>query len=251
MVKGKIYTAFVVDDEPAATAEMLTLLKDHEFIEITGVFNDSDKVIQTLKSTCPDIVFLDVQMPGKDGFTVLKEIRSAKLNPYIVFVTAYNEYAVEAIRQSAFDYLLKPVEPAELANTLNRILQQPRENIADKLDKLIESFDHDHKIKLESSGGFLLVEPKDIFYCLADWNYTEVHLTNGQKEIVSMNIGRVEKLLSNASFFRISRSAIINLAYIVKVNRILRKCVIKNNGQEVSFSIPRSNIPKLEACFKK
>ncbi|MHC1708030.1 MAG: LytR/AlgR family response regulator transcription factor [Bacteroidales bacterium] len=245
-MKNKVFTTFIVDDEPAANQSLEALLKEEKSVEITGIFNEPEELLAAIKNNCPDLIFLDIEMPVMDGFSLLKLIREEKYTPNIIFVTAFNSYAIEAIKQSAFDYLLKPVSPAELSMALRRLEQIQKNKIEEKIDRLIQSLHPINKIKLENSGGFVLIEPGEIIYCNADWNYSEIYLTNGKKEIVTMNIGKVEHILPYSVFFRINRSTIINLAFVTKINRMLRKCILTHNGTELSFKIPRDKIKKLE-----
>lgn len=141
---------------------------------------------------------------------------------------------------------MKPVEASDLQSALDRLPSQKPYNLENKIDLLLAELEGKHKIKLDSSGSFILVDPNEIIYCQADWNYSEVYLTGDRREVLSMSIGKLEERLISSRFFRINRSIIINIDYLVKVKRILRKCILKQNAQEYSFSIPRANIRELE-----
>ena len=242
----KSITAILVDDEPEANRILFQQLTTSGQVQVLGMAGDVNSGLTLLNTHNPDIVFLDIDMPGKGGFDFVRQMQQHRGKAAVIFVTAYNQYAIEAIRVSAFDYLLKPVEQEELNKVLDRFQQMTLSGLELKIDRLLSELDGNHKIKLDSSGSFILVDPAEIIYCQADWNYTEVFLTGGRKEVLTMSIGKLENHLLSGRFFRISRSVIINLDYLMKVKRLLRKCILKQDGIEYSFSIPRANIRELE-----
>lgn len=164
----------------------------------------------------------------------------------VIFVTAYDEFAIQAIRSSAFDYLLKPVDETELVTAVERLLATNKQKEqAEGYSKLI-SMVKCKKLRFNTSGGFMLVNPEDIVYIRADWNYSEIHLSKDKHEVVTMNIGAVEETLPPGQFARISRSVIINLAYLEKVQRAKRLCTLRKDDVTYEFKIPILRIRYLE-----
>ena len=240
-------TCVIVDDELSAITTLEKMLREHSWINISDTISDSKEAVNKILELKPDLVFLDIQMPEKTGFEIVSELFSNNFKPDFIFVTAFDKFAIEAIRHAAFDYLLKPVDPLELHKALMRYaIKFKTENHENNIQSLVENTILKHKIKLSTAGGFTLIDVEEILYIQADWNYAEIFLCNGKSELVTMNLGSLEKSLPQSHFYRISRSIILNLAYLSKVSRVKRMALLTKDGKEYSFKIPFLNIRKLE-----
>jgi DNA-binding LytR/AlgR family response regulator len=238
----------LVDDEPGATRELIKGLSDFREIEVIAQFNDPVQAVKEIIKAPPDVLFLDVQMPGMTGFDVVEFLDHAGVHPVVIFITGFDKYAIEAIRHAAFDYLLKPVEKNELSRVVNRLIHTPVETDNREMFKtLLEKVNPKKRIKLSTSGGFVLLNTSDILYVEADWNYSDIYFDETTKHMVTVNIGALEKMLPESDFCRISRSIIVNMNYLTRVNRLKRLACLKKDGKEYSFKIPLLNIRKLEA----
>ena len=243
----KQLTAIIVDDEQKARNLLEKLIKEVSDLNVIAKAESVNQAFQLIITSQPDIVFLDIEMPNKNGFELVRMLKKASLIPIIVFITAYDKYAVEAFRCAAFDYLLKPVDKADLLNTINRIKQQTgQQSFHSKVDLLFDSLNQKNKIKLNTREGYILIDPKDIIYCKADGSYTEIHLTTGSTEVSTFHLGKIEGYLATKNFFRISRSAIINLDFLKEVNRKKKTCTLLFDSKEMIFDIPRKQIKELE-----
>ncbi len=239
--------AIIVDDEPSAIANLETLLKTYPEIGIIETVTDATKAVDVIKQENPDVVFLDIQMPGKTGFDIVRDLLDTDYCPAIIFSTAFDQFAIEAIRHAAFDFLVKPVNPVELKQAIDRLQYiQPKPGREDQLRRLIEKTLSKPRIKISNTGGFTLINPDDIIYIQADWNYAELFFNKEKSELATMNIGAIEETLPPHDFFRISRSLIINVTYLTKVSRKKREATLIKEGQEYKFPIPLLNIRKLE-----
>lgn len=250
---ANIFRTIIIDDELPAIKNIEELLKAHPQVRIVAVESDALKAVNIIRDLAPDLLFLDIQMPGKSGFEIVDEIYRDDCKPEIIFATAFDRYAIEAIRYAAFDYLVKPVKPSELTSALERLskknnLQYNRE---EQIRRLFERAVNKGKIKFSTTGGFTLVNPADILYILADWNYSEIHYDGDSHELVTTNIGALEGILPRGDFFRINRSTLINIAYLTKVSRKKRLAYLIKNNQEYTFRIPVLNIRKLERFFER
>jgi DNA-binding LytR/AlgR family response regulator len=229
----------IVDDEEEAQDILAHQLKRVGNIEITGKASGVDEALEMIIGLNPDIVFLDIQMPEKDGFELVKSLREYNLSPRIIFVTAHNEYAINAVKVAAFDYLLKPVVFDELRETILRFRSgRVQKAEKSKIEALLETLGKKDKICFNIRTGYIYISPKDIICCQADVNYTDIHLSLDRKEVVTINIGKVEELLKQSNFFRISRSHLINTDYLVKADRKTKTCELYKDGE--TFSIPAS-----------
>jgi two-component system, LytTR family, response regulator len=243
--------AIIVDDEEKAINNLETLLKNFPQVQIIDKSTDPEKALGKILFHKPDLLFMDIEMPGKTGFEIVTEVYRCGLKPDIIFVTAYDRFAITAIRYAAFDYLLKPVSHEELKNALDRLMEKTNETDKDDQIKMLIEKTSKHKIKFANAGGFILINPEDIIYIEADWNYSDIYLSKDIKEVVSMNIGSVEELLPKEDFFRINRSIIINVNYLARVIRKKLTAVLIKEGQEYLFKIPILKIRGLERFMSK
>jgi two-component system LytT family response regulator len=188
-------------------------------------------------------------MPGRSGFEILDDLRKIRsVHPYIVFTTAFDEFAVRAFEYAAFDYLLKPVEPQRLAETLLRCIDRKQSDIKQPIDILLSSH---RKLQFRNISGIVFIDPSEIVYIEAGGNYSVFHLSNNRTETVTMLLGRVEEQLPSERFFRISRSFIINLEYLKKINTKQLQCILVKNGYEFRCDISRDRIGDLAERMKK
>lgn len=235
MKESKI-SAIIVDDEQEARDLLENLLIDFEEIQVISKESNVDNAIKIIIDKTPDIIFLDIEMPEKNGFDLINEIHNLNLNPTIIFITAFNR-AVEAFDKAAFDYLMKPIEIDRLRKTINRYKTEKKtDNLADKIDKL-KCFLQPEKIKFNTKTGFLLLNPEDIVYCKADGNYSYLFLSNGKKEYITKQLGQIECQLLDDHFFRISRTIVINMNYLSSVDRKSKKVILLNGIQEIELAI--------------
>jgi len=243
----KVFKTILIDDEIQAMEELEKLLADHPFIQIVEKVGDPEQALAKITLHKPDLLFLDIRMPGKTGFEIASEILQGGLRPDIIFVTAYDQFAIRAIRHAAFDFLLKPVSREELEIALARFREKTEQTEKEKrYHALVEDTVNRPRVKLSTTGGFTLVRPEDIVYIEADWNYAEIHFEKEKSEMVTMNIGKVVEMLPKNDFFRISRSIVINLAYLTRVSRKKREALLIRDRVEYRFKIPLLNIRKLE-----
>lgn len=238
--------ALIIDDEIQAINNLETLLASHPQVRILEKITDSQRGPKAVAEFKPDLLFLDVQMPGKDGFEVVRLLHEMQLRPDIIFVTAFNSYAIQAIRHAAFDFLLKPVDPAELDATLRRFESRLLQKSDERYHSLLETIPPHGKIKFTNGNGFILVRPEDIIYITADWNYAEIFQSDEKSEMVTTNLGAIEKIIPSSIFYRVNRSTIINLAYLTRINRRKRTALLIKDGKEYTFKIPLLNIRKME-----
>lgn len=245
-MKGKI-TAIIVDDEPEAQ-DLLNGIVEDEFPEISirGKASNVDQGIELILKQKPNIVFLDIQMPKKNGFELLHELQHLDVNPTIIFITAFDEFAIEAIRHSAFDYLQKPFKVIELKRAISRYKKEFESRDLKKEANLVLDFIHKPRVKFNTRSGFILIDPDEVLYCLADGNYTEIYLRNGQDITVSINLSSVKQMFNNPQMLHCGRSHLIHSKYIVKVNRKERICILKAESDDISISITKQGIKDLE-----
>ncbi|HRZ20699.1 MAG TPA: LytTR family DNA-binding domain-containing protein, partial [Bacteroidales bacterium] len=208
-------TAVIIDDEVSAIELLEAILLSIGGVEVLDRCRNLDSSLKSIIRFNPEIVFLDILLEGENGFDLVNDLHPYDVNPTIIFVTGHDEFILDAIRHAAFDYLQKPVDPDELRKTLSRYRQKISGPFKEKAVKLRSWLEETHKIRFNTSSGFILINPVEIIYLQADANYTDVYLVDERKHTISKNIGEIEKILGkNPVFFRISRSVIININYL-------------------------------------
>jgi DNA-binding LytR/AlgR family response regulator len=174
-------------------------------------------------------------------------LNETHLKPEIVFVTAYDKYAIEAFKYAAFHYLLKPIDKEDLSQTIERLEKKlETESFAEKVKNLIQYLEPNTRIKLNTRVGYILIDPEEIIYCMADGSYTEIYLKNNTKHISTFHLGKISGLLPETLFFRISRSIIINLSCLKEINRKKKTCILIYGNEEIIFDIPQKQLKELE-----
>jgi len=250
-------TAILVDDEPRGLSSLQKLLQlNCPDVSILACCQDADDALEKIKQFRPQLVFLDVAMPGKNGFDLLRGLGSIPFE--IIFVTAHNSYMMQAFRFSAVDYLLKPVEDELLTEAVQRAARR----IADKSEGMqLNAFLHNlqqngavKKMKLcvPSLRGIKVLEIPDIIYCEASSNYTNFHLANGSTLCSSRPIFEYEALLEDSSFLRVHKSFLVNLEHIKEYIRGEGGIIIMTNNHEVEVSRRKkeSFIKKMREYYK-
>ena len=236
----------IVDDEPEARDLLSFLLDRIGGNELTGTADCVDEAFKLILRDQPDLVLLDIQMPEKNGFELVRMVHAANLNTGFIFVTAYDEYAIEAIRSSAFDYLLKPVDPDDLRKSLTRFNEQLDENdIKQQLGEMLQKMGRKPRVKVNTRTGFILINPEEVIHCIAAGNYTEVHLVNSRVETITSNLGSFMEQLPPKHFFRISRSGMINLNYLTRVDYKSGTCRLKADS-DIELKVARNRRQELE-----
>ena len=209
------YQALIVDDEQG-NFELLTSMIAGHCPQIQQVFTAESmrEAIQVLDVESVDVVFLDVEMPGGTGFDLLNQL--SQVNFKVIFVTAYDAYALKAIKYSALDYLLKPVDPEELIMAVGKLDVSVAQK--EKLDLLTYNLDHmqDRRIALSTQEEVIFTQVSDIIRLEARANYTHVYRRNERPLLLSGNLGHFEKLLQDQQFYRPHQSHLINIRHVSK-----------------------------------
>jgi two-component system, LytTR family, response regulator len=239
--------ALIVDDEEGARDILEHLLLGIPDVEIAGKASSSDEALDLVINCLPDLVFLDVHMPEKNGFQLVDYLQKYMLNTHVVFVTAHAEFAINAMKVSAFDYLLKPVLKSELHETIMRFKAAKRKTLPVASSEPISGSPvRQLKIKFNNRTGYILVSPDEIMYCQADVNYTTLFFGKENREVVTVNLGRVEEILAGYPFYRISRSILINQQYLSKADRQKKQCILEKGDELIILKISPTQIRELE-----
>jgi two-component system LytT family response regulator len=196
--------ALIIDDERLARKELSTLLEKHEGIQVVGEAANADEAEERIAELKPDLLFLDINMPGRDGFQLLESLDHA---PHVIFVTAYDEHALHAFQVNALDYLMKPIDPERLEAALNKL---PRGDGDLPQRDMLKA---DDQIFLKDGEKCWFVTLKDVRLFESEGNYVRVRF-NDQKPLVLRSLNKLEEKLDPHVFFRANRKHIVNLKWV-------------------------------------
>lgn len=204
----------IIDDERLARQELRNLLGSYDEIEVIGECANADEAREVIEKERPDLIFLDIQMPGETGFDLLETLDFV---PKVVFVTAYDEYALKAFKVNALDYVLKPVEDERLAEAIQKVLGESREKAARTSEvENNEMLGLDDQIFLKDGDKCWFVTLRDIRVFESEGNYVRVFFENN-KPLILKSLNNLEKRLDEKHFFRINRKFIVNLKEITHI----------------------------------
>ncbi len=236
----------IIDDEYNASEFLEKMLKRYfpNKFHICKTCENIDDAVIAIEEHQPDLIFLDIQMPNKNGFELFKEIK--EINFEVIFTTAHSEYAIDAIKRSALDYLLKPINYIDLLGAVNRFEQKnKKENQETQLSILIENIDSGDtshkKIAIATETGFEFVKFNSIIYLEAQNNYTKFYLTNGANITTSKTLKHFEEILPSELFFRIHKSYLVNMNFVKRFTKGDEQFVELITGQKLPVSIRKKD----------
>ncbi len=233
--------ALIIDDEINAIEslrwEIANFCKD---VTVLDTFTNPIEAISAINYLKPDLVFLDIEMPQLDGFQLLKKLHFTEFD--LIITTAYNQYAIQAFKENAIDYLLKPVDPDELIKAIEKAKKNKEmpvsnaKNMEKIFEKIIDNATNNNskKIPIALADKIVMVNKNDIVYCKSDGNYTHIYLKDDVKYFVSKNIKAITNLINSPEFIRVHKTYLVNATYI--------KEYIRGDGGEIILE-NKINIP--------
>ncbi|TDI40827.1 MAG: response regulator transcription factor [Acidobacteria bacterium] len=244
--------ALVVDDEQLAREELCFLLESVPEVEVVGQAQNGLEAVALVERLAPELLFLDIQMPGLDGFQVVRELMGRDVVPRFIFVTAYDHYAIKAFEVNAVDYLLKPVDKTRLGEAVSRITQEKEgKPIASQLERLLGALERttaQKRLVIKVSDRFLLVDASDVIYAMVEDGVVTIAT---ERITGTSNVRTLDELaasLDDDVFWRVHRSYIVNLQRIKEVvpwfNRTIQLKMADRNETEIPVS--RSNTRRLK-----
>jgi two-component system LytT family response regulator len=230
--------AIIIDDEDKARANLETLINEFcDGVEIVAMEGDVESAFQAIQQHQPDLLFLDIEMGDKTGFDLLEQIKENPLD--VIFITAYDQYAMQAFKYSTVDYLLKPIIVEDLQAAIGRLNNKKEKgDNSNKFDVLLQNLrsDDNQKLILPTLESLIFVHLNEIIRCESSDNYTYFHLKDKSKILVSKTIKHYEELLPDKKFFRIHQSHLINLDHIKKFVKSDGGYVVMSDDSRVMVS---------------
>jgi two-component system, LytTR family, response regulator len=226
----------IIDDEPAAGSILKLLIEKHiaHPAEIHFCSSPQEGLVK-LKNWQPALLMLDIEMPGMNGFDFLNQ--AANWNFHVIFTTAYDKYAIQAIRFSALDYLLKPINVTDLKNAIDRHLittEHQQALVGNLMDNLQQKTSENFKLALSTMQGVFFFDPREIIYCEGVGNYTRFHFTQRAVMLVSRTIKEFEEILNEHHFLRVHKSFLVNLNHVRKYEK--EGILWLSNGESIGVS---------------
>ena len=238
--------AVIIEDSRLARNELKELIKVHNEIEVVGEAENVDQGFELINNLDPDLIFLDINMPEKDGFALLEMLDHV---PIIIFTTAFDEYAIKSFEYNAFDYLLKPISQKRFSNSIEKVLEKIN-FIPASYNNINDSFSLDKQIFIKDGEKCWLIKIQDIYLFEIEGNYTRVYFGD-KKPLLYKSLNQIEKKLPADVYFRANRQQIININHVNKVvswfNGKLK--IEMNSGDEIEISRRQSNNFKDKLSF--
>ncbi|MBI4947175.1 MAG: response regulator transcription factor [Bacteroidetes bacterium] len=232
--------ALIIEDEKKSAEVLAQLLqKNCSDIHIAGRAENVKEGIELIRTLKPELIFLDVMMPDGSGFDVLEKLSDLKFD--VIFTTATDKFAVKAIKYSALDYLLKPIDAEELKTAVKKVVDSKtkfstEENLRFLLENIKQGDEQYNKITLPTGNAYEVVSVKDIIRCEANDNYTNVYLSNGRKYLVSGTLKHYEDLLPEKDFIRVHHGNLINMNHMIRFLKEDGGYAVMSDGSKVEVS---------------
>lgn len=242
-MKKNNFTAILIDDETHSRSVLNTMLQRYcRQIKVVGETDDMDEAIRLIKTVRPEIIFLDIELGQSSGFDLLEALDY--INFQIIFVTAFDTFAIKAIKWSAQDYLLKPVDPAELVNAvvkttekINKGIESATAQVNTTTTGVLPVFNQSTRIALPCMDGLKFFDTNDIIRCEAVGGYTKFYLINRKEEMVSKTLKDYEELLEPWGFLRVHHSFVVNTKHVVEYVKGRGGSIIMSDGMEIDISV--------------
>lgn len=230
MIKIK---TLLVDDEPISQKHLKSLLnKFCPDLEILDIASNTDDALEKIYSLKPDLLFLDIELGGESGFDLLKKCPTRNFE--VIFVTAHNQFGIDAVKAQALDYILKPINNAELMIAVEKAIVSIREKKSHAITPMVPKVNS--RISLPTMEGLIFVAIDDIVFIESEGRYSRFHLNNATKILVSKNLGEYENDMEQKGFARIHHSYIVNLSYVEKYIKGRGGYVVLKNGKTLEVS---------------
>lgn len=238
--------SIIIDDQlDGREALRLQLEKYCPGVNVLKACQNIQEGIKAIRLHCPDLVFLDIQMPNGSGFDLLAQLE--EINFEVIFVTAYSRYALQAIKFSALDYLLKPIEPAELIRAVDKVkASRGQENLVKRYEAMLKNIKSEsgniERLAISDMDGILVLDTSKIMYCAAEGSYTRIYMTGNKTHLFSKKLKEFEVMLGESGFCRVHHASLININHVIQYVKGEGGYVILSEGHHVNISRRRREV---------
>ncbi len=224
---GNNFKVLIVDDEPEARTLLRSLLSEIKNVSVVGEAGNSESALYLLVEHYPDLIFMDINMPGKSGMDLVNLIKNRNVDIPVVFISAHKEYAISAIRNQVYDFLLKPVSKDDLKNIIEKHQRLVKKDLPARLMEVLNSIKEETKIRINSKNGYVLINPAEIVYCSFEKGSVKIYLNDGKIENVNTTLNSIIKKINLPDFHLLGRQALLNYKYIRNIDKQSDTCTLK------------------------
>lgn len=235
----------IIDNDHQSLEKMLALIQENPMVGSVETVGNSDEALLKIIELNPHIVFLEYPPKGNSNKQLFNYIKTKLPGTTVVYISETKDYAYKAIQDGIFNYLLKPVSKEHVKKIIQEVQLSLQTNIQSRMKQMIETIPEEIKLKLQTTKGYLLINPDEILFCKADGFYSELHLTDNRVELCYLLLVKLEELLARYNFLRVSRSYVINLKYIRKINRSTNTIILSSQGKEYEVKGSKLHIRNL------
>ena len=232
----------IIDSEPSSIKQTVDLLEKNPSISKIEHVNDIESALLRIISFTPDVIFIDYQLYKAEISPLIKFVKAKYPETVITFVSDSKNHAVDAIRNGVFNFLLRPISELELDKIIDKVHKIREKNSKFKINQIINHIPEATRIKLQTTKGFLMLNPDEVIYCKADGVYTEFFLTNNRVELSYLFLSKVEELVQPFNFMKVSRSYIINMKHLRRIFRDNNAIILSVNGNEYEVKGSKQSI---------
>lgn len=224
------FICVIIDDEPKAITILTELIEETTLVDSILSYSDLNEAKIGIVKAKPDVIFMDIQMPGQNGIDFHDELRELGIVAPIVFVSAFDHYAIQAIKRHAYDFIIKPVEFNELNKTLIRIYNSRNQSVSNL---------NSNQICFNTEKAVIFIDFQDVIYFEAQGNYTVIFKASSDKVLVTKSIGVIEKMDTQGMFLRIHRKYLVNRSYLLEINKTKHNCTLKCSSLIAELPVSR------------
>jgi two-component system LytT family response regulator len=231
-MKASEFKILIISSEPSSVSQTIKLLEENPLVSQVESVNDADTALLKIITFNPDVIFIEYPLIKTTVSSLIRFVKTKYPETVIAFIADSKIHAAEAIRHGIFNFLLRPFSNAEIVKILDKVNTVREKNNKFKINQIIDQIPETTRIKLQTTKGFLMLNPDEVIYCKADGVYTEFYLTSSRVELSYLFLSKVEELLQPFNFMKVSRSYIINMRYLRRIFRDNNAIILSVNGDE-------------------
>ncbi|MGE4587285.1 MAG: LytR/AlgR family response regulator transcription factor [Mangrovibacterium sp.] len=235
----------VVDNDAGTRRLLYHYLQDIPDIQLAGEATCAQDALFSIMELRPQLVFMNPVIPGHSGIKLTEMLKKNRLSCHVIFISDDEKQVISAIKNNVYDFLLKPLKKEDVALAISRFREQQNSRPEKKLSRIFGELGSKQKLRLSSTNSHVLIDPEDIVYCEAEGSYTSIYLDNGNRELSNNYLGMIARNLPKPNFYRISRTYLINLNKLIRVNKPTSTCILQSGRKKIRLHGSRKQLKLL------